>query len=189
MTSQKQDAESARQRRQKDEDEGVMTVDGRWRGYGASRQDMPPGGFAGLMGLYLAGTGSFLTWAVRNDRLPETMPAGDFAMLAVGSHKLSRLIGKDFVTSPFRAYFTEYRGAASDGMAPKGETMETGRGGGLRQAIGQLLSCEVCLDPWTAATLFGTYTVDRKAGRFLGGLFAGIAAADALHHAYQWLAE
>jgi len=166
--------------------EGWMKVDGRWRGYGARRDDMPLGGFATLVGLYSAGTGSFLAWAIKNDRLPNRFPAGDFALMAVGSHKLSRLIGKDFVTAPLRAFFTEYVGSASDGKAARGETLETGRGTGLRRAIGELLSCEVCLDPWTAAALFGTYTVDRKAGRFLGGLFAGVAAADFLQHAYDW---
>ncbi len=182
----------AQQQRSERDDEGRqrgMMVDGRWRGYGANRREMPLGGFAGLMGLYLAGTGSFLAWAMRHDRLPESFPPGDFAMLAVGSHKLSRLIGKDFVTAPVRAYFTEYLGAASDGKAPKGETLETGRESGLRRAIGELLSCEICLDPWAAAAVFGTYTADRKAGRFVGGLLAGVAVADFFQHAYTWMAS
>jgi Protein of unknown function (DUF1360) len=59
-------------------------------------------------GLFVAG----LVVARRRGReLPDRPPLGDIALVGVASHKLSRLITKDKVTSPIRAPFTELEGS------------------------------------------------------------------------------
>ncbi len=40
------------------------------------------------------------------------MPVQDTALCAVATHKLSRLLARDPVTSPLRAPFTSYQGTA-----------------------------------------------------------------------------
>jgi uncharacterized protein DUF1360 len=60
--------------------------------------------FAALFG------GALLAHRRSGRELPERVGAGDLALVGVASHKLSRLIGKDKVTAPLRAPFTEYEG-------------------------------------------------------------------------------
>ncbi len=45
--------------------------------------------------------------------LPERVSPGDILLLGVATHKLSRLLAKDWVTSFYRAPFTEYQGSAT----------------------------------------------------------------------------
>jgi hypothetical protein len=45
--------------------------------------------------------------------LPDQVSPGDLLLLDVATHKMSRLLAKDWVTSFYRASFTEYQGRAS----------------------------------------------------------------------------
>src|SRR3954453_15400162 len=78
-------------------------------GYGGG-EEMPLGGYALLMGLYNAAVAGVLVAAHRAGRLPERIPTRDLLLLGVATHKLSRLITRDWVTSPLRAPFTQYEG-------------------------------------------------------------------------------
>ncbi len=107
-------------------------------------QERPLGGYAALMGLFLVVWGAFAAWFRASDRvLPARVPPGDLALLAVSTHKVSRLIAKDRVTSTFRAPFTRFE----DDAGPS-EVNEAARGHGLRRAIGELLICPYCLGLW-----------------------------------------
>ncbi len=104
---------------------------------GYSRQPRPLAAYAGLTGLYNALFAGSLLAARRRDRpLPERIALGDIVLLGVATHKLSRLLTKDWVTSFYRAPFVEYQGA---GTAP-GEVSEKPRGEGLRRALGELVT-------------------------------------------------
>jgi hypothetical protein len=121
---------------------------GPFRGH-SPQQERPLGGYAVLMTLFGATTGSFATWFRRSGRaLPERVSAADVALLAVATHKASRLIAKDRVTSVVRAPFTTFQ----DDAGP-GEVDEAARGKGLRRAIGELLICPYCLGVWVSAIL------------------------------------
>lgn len=70
----------------------------------------------------------------------------DLLLIALRTHKLSRTLSKDAVTSPLRAPFTRYREAGGPG-----EVMEEVRTvGQTRHAIGELITCPLCLDVWIA---------------------------------------
>ena len=75
--------------------------------------------------------------------LPERVPVGDLALLAVGTYKLSRLIAKDRITSFFRAPFTRYKGSSDR----PSEVSEEPRGEGLRtrSLLGRLRKAAVRL--------------------------------------------
>jgi hypothetical protein len=60
---------------------------------------------------------------------------GDIVLLGVATHKVSRLLAKDWVTAPIRARFTEYQGEAG-----VGEVIESPRGQGMQQAMGTLIT-------------------------------------------------
>src|SRR4051794_6404528 len=113
-------------------------------------------------------------------RLPERFSAGDLALLTVGTHKLSRLIAKDKVTSPLRAPFARYEEDAGPS-----EVSESPRGSGLRRAIGELITCPFCIGQWIAAAgLFGLLLAPRTT-RFVASIFAIVAGSDFLQVAYK----
>jgi hypothetical protein len=155
-----------------------------WRGYGAPKDVMPLGGYGVLVGIFGAGLAGFLAWAARNRRLPHRLGLRDALLLGVGTHKLTRIVTKDFVTSPARALFVEFKGSSLPG-----EVVEKSRGHGLRRAVGDLLTCEFCIAPWIAGGLLATHAVDPRVSRFLAGLFATVAISDFLNHAYTAAAK
>ncbi|MCA1613452.1 MAG: DUF1360 domain-containing protein [Acidobacteria bacterium] len=112
-------------------------------------EEMPLAGYAALLGVYNAAFAGLLLAAKQSGRgLPERAGYADLLLMGVATHKLSRIIAKDFVTSPLRAPFTEYKGSAG-----AGEVNEKSRGEGLRRAVGDLVSCPWCMAPWVAAGL------------------------------------
>lgn len=112
--------------------------------------------------------------------LPERPAAGDIALVGVASHKLSRLIAKDKVTSPLRVPFTELEG--SGGPA---ELEERARGGEVRRAIGELIICPYCLDLWAAGGFSIGLLFAPRATRFVASVFAAQTASDFLQVAYK----
>jgi Protein of unknown function (DUF1360) len=130
--------------------------------------------FAGVVGL--AG----LLAALTGRGLPRQIAPYDLALITVGTHKLSRTISKDAVTSPLRAPFTRYRGTGGPG-----EVMEEARGEGpLRHTIGELLSCPFCLDMWVATGFTIGLLFTPRFTRVVAALFTALAGADFLHLLY-----
>jgi hypothetical protein len=109
-------------------------------------------------------------------------PLQDLITVTVGTHKLSRTLTKDAVTSPLRAPFVHYAG--SGGPA---EVMEESRhGSALRHGIGELVTCPFCLDMWVATGfVIGLIFVPRLT-RMVAGTFTALAGADFLQLAYAW---
>lgn len=104
-------------------------------GYGGG-EEMPLMGYAVLAALFNAALIGFFQGLRRSGKeLPERIAPGDLLLLGVATHKLSRLITKDWVTSPLRAPFTSYSGSAG-----AGEVAESSRGSGLRRATGDLFT-------------------------------------------------
>lgn len=112
--------------------------------------------------------------------LPERVGADDVLLVGVASHKLSRLIAKDKVTSPLRAPFTELEGDGGPG-----ELEERARGGATRRAVGELLICPYCIGLWVvAAFAFGLLFAPRLT-RFLAAVFAALTVSDFFQVAYK----
>src|SRR5689334_12395433 len=73
-------------------------------------QERPLGGYAVLMGLFATAAAGFSAWFRGSGRdLPDRMSAADLALVTVATHKASRLVSKDRVTSAVRAPFTRYQ--------------------------------------------------------------------------------
>jgi hypothetical protein len=139
-------------------------------------------GYAALTAVFNAAAAGFVAEQRRSGRkLPGRLPAGDFLLLAAGTHKLSRLIAKDRVTSFLRSPFTRYTGEAGPS-----EVEEEPRGTGLQLAIGELVVCPYCVGQWVAAAFVAGYIRDPDATRMTASVFALLAASDFLHQA--WLA-
>lgn len=79
--------------------------------YGAKTdEELPLGAYAALVGLYSAGMiGALEAVEKRDCRALSQISTTEFALLALATHKLSRLITKDYVTSPLRGRWRSTR--------------------------------------------------------------------------------
>ena len=151
----------------------------------SGEHEAPLGGYAILMGTFVAVVAGFSTWIHRSGReLPERISPGDIALLTVATHKASRLITKDRVTSAVRAPFTEYQ---SDGGPA--EVEERARGRGFRRALGELLVCPYCLGMWIAALLAGGLVVAPRPTRWAASVLSVHFGAEMMQLAYKKLED
>ncbi|MFN2478316.1 MAG: DUF1360 domain-containing protein [Pseudonocardiaceae bacterium] len=144
-------------------------------------EERPLDGYVLVMTVFAAVVGlAGLAAALTGRGLPRRIAPYDLALITTGTHKLSRMISKDAVTSPLRAPFTRYR--ATGGPA---EVMEEPRDGSpLRHAVGELLSCPFCLDMWVGTGFtIGLIFVPRFT-RIVATTFTALTGADFLHLIY-----
>jgi uncharacterized protein DUF1360 len=147
-------------------------------------EDRPLGGYATVMAVFVSlilGIAGLA--AATGRRLPERIGPYDLFLLAAGSHKLSRTLSKDAVTSPLRAPFTRY--SESGGPA---EVMEEVRDGGtFRHAVGELITCPFCLDMWVATGLVIGLLFAPRLTRVVTTTFTALTGADLLQLGYAIL--
>jgi hypothetical protein len=105
-------------------------------------------------------------------------------LLGVGTHKLSRILTKDFVTAPLRAPFTTRR--ENEGA---GEVLDAPRGGELQKSLGYLLTCPYCVGPWLGTGLSALLAVRPAPTRFVLRMLAAVTISDFLHLLYSRLNE
>jgi hypothetical protein len=138
-------------------------------------------GHALLTTVYNGSVAAFMVAERRSGRgLPERIPAGDLALLSVGTYKLSRLIAKDRIMSFARAPFTRLEGESER----PGEVSEEPRGEGLQKAVGELLVCPYCLGQWVGTAFLITYLREPKLARTVAAAFAIVAGSDLLQEAW-----
>jgi hypothetical protein len=139
---------------------------------------LPRGGFAALVGIYSAGVAG-AAWFAKRRGLPDHVSPWDLVLIGVATHKLSRRLSKDSVTSPFRAPFAEFREPAGSG-----EINEEVKGHGLKKAVGELVTCPFCIGQWVATGLVFGLVFAPRATRLTASVFASAAIADFLQLAY-----
>lgn len=158
-----------------DEPDTPQTDKGPLAGYGG--KELPLAGYAGLVGIYAAGFAALVVAAkTTGRRLPEEIGVSDALLLSIGTYKLSRIIAKDRVTSPFRAPFVTY-----EGPGETSEVREKPRGTGMQRAVGDLLTCPWCVGPWAAAALTYGFVLAPGASRVAGCILSAAAISDAMH--------
>jgi Protein of unknown function (DUF1360) len=151
------------------------------RGYAPPSERPPLLPYAMMVAVFNALVAAALLVARRTGRpLPERVGAADVLSIGVASHKLSRLLAKDKVTSPLRAPFTELE--ESGGAA---ELEESSRGEGARKAIGELLVCPYCLGLWVVAAFSTGLLFAPRLTRFLASVFSALTISDFLQIAYR----
>jgi hypothetical protein len=148
--------------------------------YAPPGERKPLGGYAAVAAVFNAAVVAFVLAQRRSGRRPpQRIPLSDVVLLAAGTHKLSRLIAKDRVTSFVRAPFTRYEGSSG-----ASEVSESARGRGVRRAIGELLVCPYCVGLWVATGFVATYLRDPRVARAAATLFAVGGGADFLQQAW-----
>jgi uncharacterized protein DUF1360 len=153
---------------------------GAFEGHSPDRE-RPLGGYAVLLTAFGALAGGFSAWFRTSGReLPQRMEERDLALVAVATHKASRLVAKDRVTSAVRAPFTRYE----DDAGP-GEVSEAARGHGLRRAVGELVICPYCIGLWISAAFAAGLLVAPRFTRWVAAVLAALFGADVLQIAYK----
>src|SRR5437016_11989763 len=136
--------------------------------------------YSALLAFYIASVAVLTGAAIEQKRLPRRFSLLDLALLGIATHKLSRIVAKDRITSILRAPFVSFIRSAG-----AGEVEEEPRGRGIQRGIGQLISCPYCMAPWCASSLsFGLLFAPRVT-RFFAGILVSVAASDFLHRAYS----
>jgi hypothetical protein len=145
-------------------------------------EDRPPFlSYLAFMSLFGTLVTSALAIARRQGReLPAKTSAGELLLIGTASHKLSRVISKDKVTSPLRAPFTEL-----EGKGGPAELEEASRGTGLQKAIGELLICPYCLGLWVVAAFSIGLVFAPRVTRFVASLFSALTVSDFFQIAYK----
>lgn len=144
-------------------------------------QQRPLGAYAAITSAYLAASGgAALALRAAGRELPERPSAGDLLLLGVASHKISRLIAMDKVTSFARAPFTRFQQESG-----QGEVEEEPRGEGMQHAVGELLGCPYCLSQWVATGLSLGLVSSPRFTRAVSGVFVAHTISDFLQAAYK----
>jgi hypothetical protein len=150
-------------------------------GYAPPSERPPLLAYAATIGVFNALFAMALMLARRTGRhLPERVGAADLVTIGVASHKLSRVIAKDKVTSPLRAPFTEFEEEGGPS-----EYTESSRGTGARKAVGELLVCPYCLGLWVVAAFAVGLLFAPRLTRFLAAVFSALTISDFLQIAYK----
>lgn len=143
--------------------------------------ERPLGGYLALMSVYAGATGGALIALRRAGKpLPERISPGDVVLIGVASHKISRTLTKDRVTSFLRAPFTRFQEPSG-----KGEVEEEPRGEGLQLAVGELLVCPYCVGQWVATGLTLGIVASPRLTRVLSTVFVANTLSDFLQAAYR----
>ena len=145
-------------------------------------EQRPLGGYVVVMAVF----GAILSGAAglafaTGRRLPEGIGPWDLLLIAAGTHKLSRTLTKDAVTSPLRAPFTAYQGTS--GHAEVSE--EVREHGGAKHAIGELLTCPFCLAQWVGTAFVLGYATAPRATRLAALTMTTVAGSDVLQFVYD----
>jgi hypothetical protein len=148
---------------------------------GSGHEHRPLGGYSILTtGFATAFIAGLLAARKRRGGLAAPLRAWDLVTVGAATHKLSRTIAKERVTSFLRAPFVTYRGR--DGF---GEVDEEPRGTGVRLATGELLVCPYCLGQWIASAFAVGLVGAPDLTRLLAFIFTAETVADFLQLAYR----
>lgn len=149
----------------------------------APHEHRPLDGYLVAMGAFSTLAGSLAVAAkVTGRTVPDRVSVQDVLMISLATHKLSRLIAKDAVTSPLRAPFVRYTepiGAAEINEEVRDE------GSLVRHAIGELVTCPFCLAVWVATGLTGGLVLAPRLTRLATTAMTATAVSDFLQMAYS----
>ena len=150
----------------------------------AHGHDRPLLGYLALSSTY--GVGALTLGLLVRRHGESRISTRDLALITVATHRLSRTLAKDAVTSPLRAPFTTYSGPGlpsevNEEVAPQKEGTQVGH------AVAELVSCPFCLAQWIATGLVAGQLIAPTLTRHLTSTLTAVAGADVLHFAYSAL--
>lgn len=145
----------------------------------APEHDPPLGGYAFLLTAHLGLVGAVLSALDRRGAPLGQIGAGELLLTGAATYKLSRTITRSWIGTAVRAPFTRYVGQ-SEGD----EIKEVGRGEGLQEAVGDLLTCPFCTGHWVATGLVLGHAVAPGPTRAMTRILTAGAISDVLQHVH-----
>ena len=142
-------------------------------------QSPPYAAYAAIMAAFCGGLAAAGLLARALDRDPYEHTTLDLVTLALATYKGARTLSRDEVTSFLREPFVE--GRAHEGGE---EPLETG---GMRQAVGELVTCSRCVGTWVAAGLGATQIIAPRFGRLLAWTLGAAGLNDFLQAGFAAL--
>ena len=153
----------------------------------APHEHRPLDGYVATMGAFGLLAGSLAAAAKLTAKpVPDRPATADIVLISIATHKLSRLIAKDAITSPLRAPFTRF--AEPGGSGEINEEVRD-QGSSLRHSLGELVSCPFCLAVWVATGLTSGLVFAPRLTRLAATVFTATAASDFLQMAYSLAKE
>jgi hypothetical protein len=134
-----------------------------------------------LMTLFVALLGTFAARLMPPERDFKLRPY-DLLLLGLASFRIGRMVAYEGVTEPLREPFTRTQPDASGA----GQTV-VAAGEGARFALGQLLSCPICVGTWVAAGLVCGLELMPRPTRLLLAIMSTTGVAQLCHSLTEWL--
>jgi Protein of unknown function (DUF1360) len=151
----------------------------------AHGEDRPLGSYLATLTTYSGlVTGLALLARATGRDIPDELSTSDVIRCALATHKLSRLLAKDPVTSPLRAPFTSYEGTSGPS-----ELAEEVRGEGGQKTIGELMTCPFCAGVWVATAFTAGLVYLPRTTRLATATLSALAGADLLQFAHALLEQ
>lgn len=123
------------------------------------------------------------------NKRPEQMAWKDWVLLVLATFRMSRLVAYDKIMQPYRAPVVETvlhdSGAGETTQAKTGAT-------GIKQALGEMISCPICNGAWIAAGLVYGMSLAPRYTRTLITIMSAVGAVEILQGAFealQWNGE
>jgi Protein of unknown function (DUF1360) len=135
--------------------------------------------YALIMGTFAGGLAATGVAARLLGREPRENTAIDLLTLVLANFKAARTLARDEVTSFLREPFVEGH-AHEGGEEPVADE-------GLRQAVGELITCTRCIGTWTAGGLAATQVLWPRFGRLVTWTLAAAGANDLLQAGFAAL--
>jgi hypothetical protein len=142
--------------------------------------------YVGLVGLFLAVLG-WLVSRERRQRVAFDPAPRDIAMIGLATFRAGRVAAFARVTEPLRAPVTE---TVPDEFGA-GENV-VAEGTGVRKALGELISCPLCVSTWVAAALVAGLRVAPGPTRLVAAILGVSGIAELLNAAAEalgWTAQ
>lgn len=152
----------------------------------AQGHDRPIGSYLGVIGVYTGAIGAIALLARRTRRKAPAVGLGDLALMTIATHKISRMLTKDPVTSPLRVPFTRYQDVSAP--AELAEEPRTDHGA-TRHAVGELLTCPMCMAQWVASAYAAGLAFAPGPTRLVGATMTAVAGSDWLQFGYARLQQ
>jgi len=145
--------------------------------YRSNGEDRPLGSYLGALAVYATAVGG-VTLAARalGVTAPERVTPFDVVLVGLATHKTSRIISKDAVTSPLRAPFTVYDEPSADAELSEHPRKDSH----AQHAVGELITCPFCLAQWIATGFAGGLAFAPRLTRLAALVMSSTAVSDFL---------
>ena len=146
------------------------------RDVGRGHEDEPLGHYLQLMGAFglVWGVGTTLL-RLAGRRFPERVVLSDLLVLGLATTRIARLVTQDKVARVVRAPFTEVDPEASPHEVKEQPRVDAG---GVRRAIGELVTCPRCVGVWAASGLTFAYVAAPRTTRLASLALAAATISD-----------